>query len=92
MIEIQTTKTLDKLFQKLPKKIQIKAAQKTELFKTNPFLPSLRTEKLSPKGYEVWSFRIDFSYRIVFKFISESIAEFRFIGHHSDIYDYNIFG
>lgn len=91
MIEIQTTKTFDKLFQKLPEKIQIKAAQRTELFKTNPFHQSLKTEKLSPKGFDVWSFRIDFSYRIVFKFISESIAEFRFIGPHSDIYDYNLF-
>jgi Txe/YoeB family toxin of Txe-Axe toxin-antitoxin module len=92
LIEIQTTKTFDKLFQELPEKIQVKAAQRTELFKTNPFHPSLKTEKLSPKGFDVWSFRIDFSYRIVFKFISESIAEFRFIGHHSDIYDYNLFG
>lgn len=75
----------------MPKKIQLKAAQKTELFKVNPFHSSLRTEKLSPKGYDVYSFRVDFSYRIVFKFISESIAEFRFIGHHNDIYDYNIF-
>lgn len=92
MIEIQTTKTFDKLFRELPKGIQEKAAQKTELFKVNPFHPSLRTEKLSPKGYEVWSFRVDLSYRIVFKFISHSIAEFRFIGHHNNIYDYNIFG
>ncbi len=92
MIEIQTTKTFDKLFLKLPLKIQLRATQKTELFKANPFHPSLKTEKLSPKGYDVWSFRIDFSYRIVFKFVDEGIAEFRFVGHHSDIYDYNIFG
>lgn len=91
MIEIQTTQTFDKLFLKLPKKIQIKAAQKTELFKANPFNTSLRTEKLSPRGYDVWSFRVDISYRIVFKFISKDVAEFRFIGHHNDIYDYNIF-
>lgn len=92
MIEIQTTRTFDKLFLKLPPKIQVRAAQRTELFKSNPFNPSLKTEKLSPKGFDVWSFRVDFSYRIVFKFISESLAEFRFIGHHSDIYNYNIFG
>lgn len=91
MIEVQTTETFDKLFSKLPRRIQIKAAEKTELFKTNPFHTSLRTEKLSPKGYNVWSFRVDRAYRIVFKFVGGT-AELRFIGHHSDIYDYSIFG
>jgi len=90
-MEIQTTHTFDKLFKTLPRRTQLKAVQKTELFKTNPFHPSLRTEKLNPKGYDVWSFRIDISYRIVFKFTAEGVAEFRFIGHHNDIYDYNIF-
>ncbi|OGW74585.1 MAG: hypothetical protein A3J72_05170 [Nitrospirae bacterium RIFCSPHIGHO2_02_FULL_40_19] len=90
-MEIQTTATFDKLFAGLPKKIQIKAAKKTHLFKENPFHPSLRTEKLNPKGYDVWSFRIDLYYRIVFKFIDRGLVEFRFIGHHNDIYDYNIF-
>ena len=91
MIEIQTTETFDRLFLKIPKKIQIKAAVKTELFKANPFHVSLRTEKLSPKGFDVWSFRVDMEYRIVFKFIGGGKAELRFIGHHSDIYDYGIF-
>ena len=92
MIEIRTTETFDKLFLKLPHKIRIKAARKTELFKQNPFHPSIKTEKLSPKGHNIWSFRVDISYRIVFKFVEGGKAEFRFIGHHSDIYDYGIFG
>ena len=91
MIQIQTTETFDKLFKKLPKNIQKKAVLKSELFKKNPFQPSLRTEKLTPKKYDVWSFRIDFSYRIVFAFINPRVAEFRFIGHHNQIYDYDIF-
>jgi hypothetical protein len=45
MIEISTTATFDWLFQKLPRKIQLKTAKKTELFKENPFNPILRTEK-----------------------------------------------
>ncbi len=48
MIEISTTATFDRLFKKLPKTVQHKAATKTELFKNNPFHPSLRTEKLHP--------------------------------------------
>jgi len=92
MIEIYTTATFDELFLKLPKKIQIKADKNAKLFKKNPFNPVLRTEKLHPKGHDVWSFRVDINYRIIFKFTGKNSAEFRFIGHHNDIYDYNIFG
>lgn len=91
MIEISTTVTFDKLFIELPKSIQLKAVKRTELFKTNPFHPSLHTEKLHPKGHQVWSFRVDISYRIIFKFIAQSRAELRFIGHHNQIYNYDIF-
>jgi len=92
MIEIYTTATFDELFLKLPQKLQVKADEKTKLFKENPFNSILRTEKLHPKGHDVWSFRIDIHYRIVFKFTGKNAVEFRFIGHHNDIYDYNIFG
>jgi len=91
MMQIVTTKTFDKLFKSLDKKIQRKAAQKTEMFKQNPFNPILRTEKLHPKTHDVWSFRVDLDYRVVFKFTQKDVAEFRFIGHHNKIYDYPIF-
>jgi len=91
MIEISTTATFDRLFQDLPKHIQRKAATRTDLFKENPFHPSLRTEKLHPKHHEVWSFRVDRAYRIIFKFMSSGHAEFRYIGHHHSIYDYDLF-
>lgn len=38
MIEISTTATFDRLFKKLPKTVQHKAATKTELFKNNPLI------------------------------------------------------
>lgn len=91
MIEISTTATFDRLFKKLPKAIQKKAATKTEFFKNNPFHLSLRTEKLRPKHHEVWSFRVDQAYRIIFKFVEPNHAEFRYIGHHHSIYDYDLF-
>ncbi len=75
MIEISTTATFDRLFKKLPRTIQKKAAEKTEHFKTNPFHPSLHTEKLHPKHHEVWSFRIDRAYRVIFKFMDSGHAE-----------------
>lgn len=91
MMEICTTATFDELFLKLPNKIQSKAEEKTKLFRENPFNPILRTEKLHPRGHDVWSFRIDVHYRIVFKFMGKDTVEFRFVGHHNQIYDYNIF-
>lgn len=91
MIKIYTTKTFDKLFKKLPSNIQRKAVLKTKIFRRNPFLPTLRTEKLTPKRYNVYSFRIDLDYRIVFTFLNAETIEFRFIGHHNKIYDYDIF-
>ena len=90
-MDISTTATFDKLFKALPKSIQTKAVKNTELFKNNPFHPSLRIEKLHPKGHQVWSFRIDISYRIIFKFLDTNHAELRFIGHHNQIYDYDVF-
>ena len=90
-MEISTTATFDKLFKKLPASIQKKAIKKTDLFKSNPFHPSLRIEKLHPKGHQVWSFRVDLFYRIIFKFIEANHAELRFIGHHNQIYDYDVF-
>ena len=91
MIEISTTATFDRLFKKLPRTIQRKATTRTELFKSNTFHPSLHTEKLHPKQHEVWSFRVDQAYRIVFKFVGANHAEFRYIGHHHSIYDYHLF-
>ena len=91
MVEISTTVTFDRLFGQLPQTIQRKAARKTELFRSNPFHLSLRTEKLHPKQHDVWSFRVDQAYRIVFKFVGISYAEFRYIGHHHSIYDYDLF-
>ena len=90
-MRFQTTETFDKLFQRLGQKIQIKAARKTDLFKKNPFHPSLRVEKLHPKKFSVWSFRIDKVYRIVFRFVEKDLVEFMFIGHHNEIYDYSFF-
>jgi proteic killer suppression protein len=91
MLELSTTATFDRLFSKLPKAIQRKAATKTDLFRENPFHPSLRTEKLHPKHQEVWSFRVDRAYRVIFKFLGPDHVELRFIGHHHSIYDYDMF-
>lgn len=47
---IITTATFDKLFQKLDRKIQKKAADKADIFKSSPFNPVLRIEKLHTRN------------------------------------------
>jgi toxin HigB-1 len=63
-MEILTTGTFDSLFKAIPAGVQAKAIKKTDLFKENPFHPSLRIEKLHPKNFNVWSFRIDLQYPV----------------------------
>ena len=59
MIEVFLAEEFQKRYQDLPEIIQRKAEKQESLFRQNPFHPSLHTEKLEPKGKEVWSFRID---------------------------------
>lgn len=86
MLDPSTTETFDKLFAKLPKPIQRKGATKTDFFRENPFYPSLHSEKLHPKHHEVWSFRVDRAYRIIFKFLDPNHVELRYIGHHHSMF------
>jgi len=86
MIEIFLTEEFQKRYQELPKTIQRKAEKRENLFHQNPFHPSLHTEKIEPKGKEVWSFRIDKRYRIFFRFIDGGKTLFLTVGPHDWIY------
>lgn len=86
MIEILVSDEFLRCYSELPLSIQKKAEQKEKLFRQNPFHPSLHTEKLEPKGKQVWSFRIDKSYRIIFRFIDGNKVLFMTIGPHHWIY------
>jgi toxin HigB-1 len=90
-MNVITTHSFDLLFKKLSPQIQRKAINKANLFKENSFHPSLKIEKLHPKHYNVWSFRIDIHYRIIFRFLKKDTAAFLFVGHHNEIYDYDFF-
>jgi len=61
-MEIFVSEEFEKRYQNLPLSIQKKAEKQEKIFRQNPFHPSLHTEKLKPKGKEVWSFRIDRKY------------------------------
>ncbi len=85
-MRIIAAEEFERRYRKLPLAIQRKAEKQAKFFQQNPFHPSLHTEKLEPKGKQVWSFRIDQNYRIVFRFISGDTALFLSVGSHDWIY------
>lgn len=88
-MEIEYADEFEKRYIELPNQIKIKAEKQEKLFRSNPFHPSLHTEKLSPKSREVWSFRIDKNYRIIFRFLDKDKILFLNVGHHHWIYRIN---
>ncbi len=88
MISILVTEEYKHRYADLPRDIQRKAERRLRLFQQNPFHPPLHTEKLYPKEREVWSFRIDDNYRIIFRFKDAHMVYLLTVGPHSWIYRY----
>jgi len=85
-MRILTAEEFDKRYAKLPISLQKKAEKQEKIFRTNPFHPSLHTEKLEPRHKELWSIRIDKSYRILFRFVNGNTVLFLTVGPHDWIY------
>jgi len=85
-MKIIVTEEFEKYYRKLPRDVQRKTEKQTELFRKNLFYPSLHTEKLEPKGKEVWSFRVDKKYRVFFRFNNSNSVRLLVIGPHDWIY------
>ncbi len=85
-MEIFVTAEFEERYNVLPVAIKNKAKKQEKLFRQNPLHPSLHVEKLEPKNKQLWSFRIDKKYRILFRFISKDKVIFLTIGHHDWIY------
>jgi len=85
-MKIDFTAKFEKQYLRLPKQIKVKAEKQESVFRNNPFHSSLHTEKLSPKSREVWSFRIDNNYRVIFRFLEKDSVLFLNIGPHDWIY------
>ncbi len=88
MVEILVTEEFEKRYQELPIFVQKKAEKQERLFQQNPLHYSLHTEKLEPKSKQVWSFRIDRKYRILFRFINGNKVLFLTVGPHDWIYKF----
>ena len=62
--------------------LQKKLVKQIQLFEQNPTHPSLNTEKLAPKEFGLYSFRIDRKYRAIFHILLSGEAEIIDINDH----------
>ncbi len=85
-MEIFVTAEFEERYNVLSVPIKNKARKQEKLFRQNPLHPSLHVEKLEPKNKQLWSFRVDRKYRILFRFINKDRVIFLTIGHHDWIY------
>jgi addiction module RelE/StbE family toxin len=82
-MKIIYSQQFQKEFRDMSEEIKDKAEQREKIFRENPFDIRLKTHKLSGRLYDLWSFSIDYRYRIIFEFIDGDKIVFHVIGDHS---------
>ena len=71
-----------KSFKRLDIGVKKKVTKKIDTFLLNPYEPKLKTHKLIGKLKDYWSFSVDYSLRIMFRFSGHETVEFIDIGSH----------
>ncbi|MBU1104419.1 type II toxin-antitoxin system mRNA interferase toxin, RelE/StbE family [Candidatus Parcubacteria bacterium] len=79
------TAKFNKKLKNFPTKDKVTFLKKFQIFLDNPFEPPLKTHKLTGKLEDYWSFSLNYSTRVLFRFVTESAVEFIDLGGH-DIY------
>ncbi len=74
-----------KRFKKLPTALQEEIMEKVKLLKNEPRHPFLKTHKLKGELDESYTFSVNYSYRIVFEYLSKNEVVLLCVGNH-DIY------
>jgi len=82
-MKIIYTPSFKRQYKKLTVQIKQLAEEKEQYFRTNPFDSRLKTHKLHGVLGKYWAFSVDFSTRIVLRFVSSDEVAFHFIGDHS---------
>ena len=82
-MRIYYSSKFEREYKKLPRNLKELAEEKENLFRGNPFHPSLNSHKLSGRLKEYWAFSVNNKYRIIFEFVGKDIVWFHSIGDHS---------
>ena len=69
-------------YKKLSKKIKDLIEGNEKVFLKNPFDKSLKTHKLSGKFKGLFSFSVNYEYRIIFEFIDKNTIYLYSVGNH----------
>jgi len=89
MIEITLYPAFIRAFKKCTRhnpNLKSEIRDKIEIFKINPFDSRLKTHKLSGKLQDLYSFSLDYDYRIIFSFFEKEKVIFENIGKHDEVY------
>ena len=82
---IHITSSFTRAYRKLPNPIQESAKKKDKWFRHHAFDSRLKTHKLRGELEGYWSYSVNESYRILFRFVGSDEAIYYDIGTH-DIY------
>lgn len=82
---VHITSAFAKSFRKLPAHIQGLSAKKDQWFRQNVYDSRLGTHKLHGELQDYWSYRVNDSYRVLFRFVGSDEVIYYDIGTH-DIY------
>jgi len=91
MIEIVWDEKFKRIYKKWSKKhpgLANSFRNKLEIFADDPFHPSLQTHSLSGILKGLWSLKISYEFRLIFKFVDKGKKEILLIdiGSHDEVY------
>jgi addiction module RelE/StbE family toxin len=86
-VRYSISKTFEKQFSKLPRKIKNKAVTQLEVFIDNPFHVSLNNHQLNGEWSDYRSININGDMRAIYKDIDSTFVHFVAIDSHSELYE-----
>lgn len=81
-LSIDVTKDFLKSAKKLTEKERRLLVSKRGMFLADPFNPQLRTHKLRGKFGDRWAFSVNYSVRVIFRFMTDDKVIFLDVGTH----------
>ena len=85
-MQIDFTSNFLKKAKKLTKKEKLILSTKIEIFRKDPYSPSLKTHPLKGKLEGMYSFSINYSIRATFVFVEKNKILFINVGTHGEVY------